>query len=201
MQHRLFGLTITDLRDMAFKLAERNGLSHKFNKEKELAGKDWVQGFLGRNPQICLRSAEPTSIGRATGCNSVQVSRFYDHVKETYRVLQKIQPSLAWNVDETELVIVHRPSKILAPKGQKQVGKITSGEKGRTITAVCAFNAVGTYVAPCNVGLYMNDRLLYEAPPQKHPEAGGLIKNCTESGWNTLFVRLSQVRKTHTFYS
>ena len=40
MQHRRFGLTITDLKDMAFKLAERNGLSHKFNKEKELTGKD-----------------------------------------------------------------------------------------------------------------------------------------------------------------
>lgn len=153
---------------MAFKLAERNGLSHKFNKKKELAGKDWVQGFLGRNQQICLRSAEPTSIGRATGCNSVQVSRFYDLVKETYQVLHNIQPSHVWKVDETGLVIVHRPSKILAPKNQKQVKKITSSEKGRTITAVCAFNAVGTYVAPMLVfpRIYMNNRLLYGAQPR-----------------------------------
>jgi len=54
-----------------------------------------------------------------------------------------LEPSHVWNVDETGLITaVHRPSKILASKGQKQVGKITSAERGKLITAVCAFNAV-----------------------------------------------------------
>ena len=178
MQHRLFGLSLTDLRQLAFKLAERNGLSHKFNEDKQVAGKDWVHGFLRRNPQICLRAPEPTSIGRAVGCNSVQVGRFYDLVEETYRMHPSIQPCHVWNVDETGLVTVHKPSKVLAPTGQKQVGKITTGEKGRTITAVCAFNAVGTYVAPMMVfpRVYFNDRLLHGAPPQT-------VGVASKSGW------------------
>jgi len=141
---------------------------HIFNGKKVLAGKDWVQGFLKRSPQSGLRTAEPTSIGRAVGCNSVQVGRYYDLLEETYHTHQNIQPSHIWNVDESGLVTVHKPSKILAYKGQKQVGKITSGEKGRTITAVCAMNAVGMYVVPMLVfpRIYFNNRLLHGGPPQ-----------------------------------
>lgn len=54
MQNRLFGLTVRDLRSMAFQLAERNRLDHGFDTEKELAGKDWVAGFLRRNPSEWL---------------------------------------------------------------------------------------------------------------------------------------------------
>lgn len=63
---------------------------------------------------------------------------------------------------------VHRPSKILASKGQKQVGKITSAERGKLITAVCAFNAAGTYVAQMLIfpRVFFNDRLQHGAPPQ-----------------------------------
>ena len=63
---------------------------------------------------------------------------------------------------------VHRPSKILASKGQKQVGKITSAERGKLITAVCAFNAAGTYVAQMLIfpRVFFNDRLLHGAPSQ-----------------------------------
>ena len=91
---------------------------------------------------------------------------------------QNIQPSHIWNVDESGLVTVHKPSKILAHKGQKQVGKITSGEKGRTITAVCAMNAVGTYAAPMLVfpRIHFNDRVLHGAPSQT-------IGGASRSGW------------------
>jgi len=84
MQNRLFGLTICDLRSMAFHLAEKNHLDHEFDSEKQLAGKDWVAGFLRRNPEISLRTPEPTSIGRAVGFNAVQVGRFYDLLEEAY---------------------------------------------------------------------------------------------------------------------
>ena len=153
-----------------------------------------MQGFLKRTPQLSWRSAQPTSIGRAVGCNSVQVGRFYDVLEETYQGQQHIHPSHIWNVDETGLVTVHRPSKVLAPKGQKQVGKVTSGEKGRTITAVCAFNAVGTYVAPMLVfpRVYFNDRLLHGAPPQTVgvTSRSGWIDQELFKNWVERFIRM-----------
>jgi hypothetical protein len=195
MQNRLFGLTIKDLRTMAYQLAEINDIQNNFNADKKMAGKDWVVGFLRRNTQLSLRTPEPTSIGRAVGFNPVQVGHFYDLLQETYQN-QQFHPSHIWNVDEIGLFTVHRPSKVIAKKGQRQIGKITSGERSRTITAVCAFNATGTYVPPMLVypRVNMNDRLLYGAPPQTIGAASksGWIDTVLFQKWFDHFVRIAK---------
>ena len=63
MQNRFYGLIIADLRTLAFQLAEHNGIQHPFNKKLKMAGVDWVASFMKRS-QLCLRSAEPTSMSR-----------------------------------------------------------------------------------------------------------------------------------------
>ncbi|KAH8862723.1 tigger transposable element-derived protein 6-like [Schistosoma japonicum] len=37
----IFGLTATDLRTLVYQLAEQYHLPHRFNKDKEIAGKKW----------------------------------------------------------------------------------------------------------------------------------------------------------------
>ena len=177
MQNRLFGLTISDLRKMAYQLAEKNNVEHNFDAERKMAGRDWVFGFFRRHPERSLRTPEPTSIGRAVGFNRVQVGHFYDILQETYEK-QYIDPSHIWNVDETGLTAVHRPGKVIARRGQRQVGKITSGEKGKTVTAICAMNATGSYIPPTLIfpRINMNDRLLCGAPPQT-------LGLASKSGW------------------
>ena len=39
MQNRFYGLSLSDLRSIAFQLAERNELPHTFNKSSRMAGK------------------------------------------------------------------------------------------------------------------------------------------------------------------
>jgi hypothetical protein len=51
-----------------------------------------------------------------------------------------------YNMDEIGITTVHMPGRVLAAKGQKQVGKITSGEHGETLTVICAMSASGYYV-------------------------------------------------------
>ena len=63
LQNHLFGITRTDVMSLAFQLAERNGLSHAFNKEKGTAGKTWFSGFMRRHPELSLRQPEATSQG------------------------------------------------------------------------------------------------------------------------------------------
>jgi len=46
MQQRFYGLTVTDLKSLAFQVAERNGIVHPFSHMKKLAGKDWVSSFM-----------------------------------------------------------------------------------------------------------------------------------------------------------
>jgi len=185
MQNRLFGLTVRDLRSMAFQLAERNHLDHGFDTEKQLAGKDWVAGFLRRNPELSLRMPEPTSIGRAVGFNTVQVGRFYDLLENAYRD-HGFDRAHVWNVDETGLSCVHTPGKIIGKKGQRQIGKITSGERGKTVTAVCAYNAEGMFIPPMLIfpRIKMNQRLIHDAPL-------GTIGAASKSGWidSSLFLQ------------
>ena len=46
MQEILLGMTQEDLRSIAHQLAVRNGIQHPFNQETNLAGTNWLQGFL-----------------------------------------------------------------------------------------------------------------------------------------------------------
>jgi len=78
MENRLFGITNTDLRRLAFELAERNSLNHTFNKTKKIAGKKWLYGFRQRHPNIVICKPEATSYARATGFNKPAVQKFYE---------------------------------------------------------------------------------------------------------------------------
>lgn len=50
-------------------------------------------------------------------------------------------------MDEIGIANVQKPVNIVATKGAIAVGKITSGERGKT-TVLCAMNAAGTYIPP-----------------------------------------------------
>ena len=83
-----------------------------------------------------------------------------------------------YNVDETGVTSVQKPGTIIAKKGEKQVGKIVSAEKGRTVTAVCAVNAEGTYIPPALIfpRKRMQETLMNGSLP-------GAVGYATKSGW------------------
>lgn len=41
-----------DLTALAFEYAERNNISHRFNRESKMAAKEWLHGFTKRLPDI-----------------------------------------------------------------------------------------------------------------------------------------------------
>ncbi|XP_045456865.1 MFS-type transporter clz9-like [Melitaea cinxia] len=112
-----------------------------------MAGKDWFYAFKKRNPNISLRRPESTSINRITAFNETEVKMFFNNL-ESLQTKYQFDANRIYNVDETGISNVQRNSRILASKGQKQVGMISSGEKGTTITVVCAFSASGNYIPP-----------------------------------------------------
>lgn len=144
---RSFGLTINQCRRLAFDYAEEKGLNHPFNKKTLMAGVDWLRKFR-ENCNFTLRTPEATSIGRLMGFNEVQVKKFFDILKEV-REAYKFEPYNIYNLDESGLSTVpSRQPKVLSPIGTKRVAKIVSAERGKTITVVCAMNAIGSYVPP-----------------------------------------------------
>jgi len=181
MQKRFYGLSVKQCRKLAFDLAEKNQLRHPFPPSEKMAGVDWMSRFL----KLTLREPEPTSLSRATGLNRVKVNSFFALLKDEVEK-NHIMPDRIYNMDETGVSAVHDPRKIIARKGQKQVGRIVSGEKGRNITVVCSVSAVGSYVPPMFVfpRARMTDRLLVNAPV-------GAVGCAQKSGWmdSNLFLR------------
>lgn len=112
------------------------------------AGNDWFTAFLKRNPNLALRSPEATSLSRATSFNRTNVEQFFTKYKE---ILQRyhLTASRIWNVDETGVTTVQKPKKmIVAQRGSKQVGAVTSAERGVLVTVAAAANALGNHI-PC----------------------------------------------------
>ncbi|XP_049879436.1 uncharacterized protein LOC126376220 [Pectinophora gossypiella] len=186
MEGRLFGLTTCELQKLAYELAVRNNKQHKFNDIKKKAGKDWLRGFLNRHPDLSLRKPENTSAARAAGFNKVSVGQFFELLGRSLDE-KCFTPDRIYNCDETGVSIVPKSrSKVIAATGKKQVGALTSAERGTTITVEICFNAAGTYVPPMFIypRKRMKPELLNGAPPNSWSE-------CSDSGWMTaeIFLR------------
>jgi hypothetical protein len=123
-----YGLTIVDLRKLAFSYAERLKVAHNFCKETKLAGRDWLEGFLRRNRGISLRRPQATSINRITAFNKEEIVKFDDNLQG---VMMKYQftPYKIYNVDETGISTIQKPGRIPAEKGGKRVGTAVSWER------------------------------------------------------------------------
>src|SRR6218665_2788411 len=77
IEEKFFGLTMEDVRKLAYQLAVRNGLIRSESKEDSF-GKDWLKGFLRRHREITPRTPEATSAARARGFNRIVVGKFFD---------------------------------------------------------------------------------------------------------------------------
>ncbi|XP_050301512.1 uncharacterized protein LOC126739756 [Anthonomus grandis grandis] len=177
-ESRMYGLTTRNLRQLAYQLAEKNKIPHKFSHVEKAAGKDWLSGFRRRHPEISLRCSEATSAARARAFNKPVVTKFFNLLKEIYSK-NNYAPHRIFNVDETSISTVPgRNSRILARKGSKQVERVTSAERGVPTTAVVCVSAAGSFVPPMLIfsRKRMKAELTDKAPP-------GTIFACNESGW------------------
>jgi hypothetical protein len=83
-----------------------------------------------------------------------------------------------YNVDETGISTVQKPNKVIAKKGKKQVGSITSQERGTLVTMCLAVNAVGNTIPPMFIfpRLKFQDHFVRDGPV-------GCIGSGNKSGW------------------
>ncbi|KAB0795413.1 hypothetical protein PPYR_12252 [Photinus pyralis] len=174
-----FGITPTELRQVAYKYAEINHIKHRFNKETAMAGPDWFRSFLKRNSVISLRKPEGTSVSRVSAFNKLEVDRFFDNLEQVL-TKNKFGPDRIYNVDETGVSTTPKEvGKRLAPTGVKQFGTICSWERGKNITVICAVSATGNFVPP----LFIFPRLRMSPHLQKNGPSGS-IYTCTKNGWS-----------------
>ena len=163
-----FGIGVKAVCRLAFEMAEHAGKKHRFNHVNQSAGYDWYQGFMRRHPDLSLRKPEALSAARASMLNPTTIS---DHFQKLGDVLDKAdlksRPAQIYNLDETGLSLVHKPSSIVATKGKKTVQSRTSGERGENVTVLICANAQGSTLPPFIIfkGQRINSGLTANAPP------------------------------------
>ena len=115
----------------------------------------------------------------ATAFNKNKVQQFF-HV---YRGLEThpFTPARVWNKDETGITNVQESGKIVATKGVRQAGKMTSEERGAIVTVLCAMSAAGHVHIPSQAVVATQ---LHGSPPQS-------VGYVSSNGWAdaALFVK------------
>ena len=93
--------------------------------------------------------------------------------------MKHFSPTRIFNVHETGLTTVQgKPSKIIALRGKKQVGVITSAERGQLCTIEICMSAAGQFVPPMIV--FPRQRMKTELMEGTLP---GSVYRCHPSGW------------------
>ncbi|XP_046687436.1 uncharacterized protein LOC124373085 [Homalodisca vitripennis] len=173
-----FGLTPKEVRRFAYTYAVAcNCKIPPSWSENEMAGPDWFTSFMKRNKTLSIRTPQATSMSRATSFNRTNVDLFFRNLTT---VLQRFQygPNDIWNVDETGVTTVQRPDRIVARRGFRQIGKLTSAERGNLVTIAFAVNAAGNSIPPFFVfpRVRYHDHFIRDGPP-------GCEGDSNPSGW------------------
>jgi DDE superfamily endonuclease len=143
----LFGLDRRDVQKLAYQMAVRNKIPHRFSNVTKMAGKKWMTGFFSRpaGAQLALRQPECLSLNRFKCFSRESCDKFFDLLIQLVEE-HGFTASSIYNMDESGFSTVQKKNvKVIAAKGKKRVSVLASGERGRNITVVCCTNAAGDW--------------------------------------------------------
>jgi len=173
-----FGLTPRDIKQLAYQFAHKLGLKYpEVWGINLMAGPDWFTKFLKRNSSLSLRQPEATSLSRAMNFNKANVNLFMDKFQQVL-LKYKFEAQHIYNIDETGVTTVQTPSKIVATKGKKQIGAITSAERGVLVTMCIAVNGTGCAIPP----MFVFPRVKFHQHFLRGGPAG-CVGTANKSGW------------------
>ncbi|KAL7291544.1 hypothetical protein TKK_0014799 [Trichogramma kaykai] len=76
METKMFRLNGTYVRKLVYQFVEKIGIHQRFDKKKEMTGKDWIKSFLKRH-NLFHRKVEHTSSARFKGFSKSAVKQFF----------------------------------------------------------------------------------------------------------------------------
>ena len=144
----MFGVTVNDLRRLAFQITALNHFFRRFSEDKEIAGKKLCYGFMRRHPQLSQRQQKATSLAGAQDFNRERVKEFFGMLEGTV-VNNNLDTARIYTLDEIGLTTVqNKPRRVVSREGRTTICSVSSGESGVNTTAVCCVSVTDCYVPP-----------------------------------------------------
>ena len=163
---------------MAFAIADRTGQDQSFNESH--AGRGWYEGFMARQAMLTLHTPQSLSYARAVSSNKETIDDFFAKLGTIYGQLNLIaKPSQIFNADETGVIVVHKPSKVIAQICRRNVPSLTSADTGKTHSILACVSASGQVIPPFMV--YPRKRPV----PEKLREGAypNIVFHVSDNGW------------------
>ncbi|CAH1958453.1 unnamed protein product [Acanthoscelides obtectus] len=113
---------------LPFRFAEKLGIRHPFSAATEKAGFAWLHSSFDRNPELSVRQAEGLSLSSVQGMNREDARRFFELLDEVLTkngLMEK--PSCIFNMDETGVQLLNKPSKVITKKGVNRKPELSDG--------------------------------------------------------------------------
>ncbi|CAK1581494.1 unnamed protein product [Parnassius mnemosyne] len=190
-----FGLTKKDVMKLAYELTVKYDLPRPRTwDDNKIAGEEWFRMFMRRNTELSVRAAQATSLSMATSFNRYNVNAFYDNLA-TVMDRYNFEPQNIYNADETGITTVQKPDRIIARRGARQVGSVTSAERGTLVTVAYAVNAIGNAIPP----FFIFPRVRYQDHFIRDRPIGS-AGSANPSGWmqDETFIHFLEHFKKHT---
>lgn len=135
-----------DILRTAFQIIKKLQRPQPFQNGK--AERSWLQGFL-KCHKLTLRSPQLLSHARARSATDEVVDDFFEKLGGICTRLNLLsKPGQIYNLNETEINVVHKPGKVVTEIGQRKVWSIIPAERGKTHTVLTCVSATGQSLPP-----------------------------------------------------
>lgn len=176
-----------DIRALAYLFAEKWKLAHRFNKENELAGEDWLRGFLKRHPDVIVKK-RTTFFPKTPTNNKENIGDLISTLESIIEDYQ-LEASDLYTLDETTIPCVEKLDKHL--EGE------TENSQNKLVTAEICFSASGIYL-PLILIFPSNDQSLLKGAPSGSKiefDPLGQMRVNLFLNWLKMFVKFSKASK------
>ena len=148
----------------------------------------WWAAFVGRHPELALRTPATLSLARASASDRYVIDRYFEELESAFEENGLVdKPCLIFNMDETGMPLDPKPLKIVTWKGHKNPSQVSSGLKSQ-VTVVGCVSAGGQCLPPMviwdrknlppELGLWEKFQELYMVSPAR----AGLTRSSLTSG-------------------
>lgn len=136
-----------EVRSVAYDYAADNNLSG-FSPDKEKAGRDWLNYFMGRHPNLAIKENVVNLSQARAKITREHINKWFDKYESVIYQLGITDPKYVWNVDETGTEdIPKKARKTIGIKGIKQYQTVCK-EKPRRTTMLTYVNGAGFALPP-----------------------------------------------------